>query len=105
MPPKKLTPRTDVDRRVLQLISQVVAQGKLTEAEVFEKIGIAKGNLPGYKYGRVSFTIAQVIAICKLTGASADWVFNLSAIQSRNLASKGPIERIEEALAELKGHR
>lgn len=64
---------------MLKLMEYSVEEGLAENSSDFmEKIGNTKYNLAHVKNGRQGFTKAQILKACKLTGASADFVFGLT---------------------------
>ncbi len=65
-----------------------------------EHIGFNNANMWKVKRGKNKFTVDQIEAACRITGASADYVFGLTATMMRKPARR-PIDQIREAVQTL----
>lgn len=90
------------NRRGLDLLADAKAKEIVkTDKEFCEKVHILQANLVLVKAGSRSFTIDQLMAIAKLTGASMDYICGkTSVVQPR--AEKSVIELLQDAISKLK---
>lgn len=90
------------DKRMLQLMEWAI-QNKVAGSakEYFEAIGFAPTNITNVKNGKQGFTRDQVEKACRLTGASADWILNLSEGMFRTEVQKSPVQLLREVTAQI----
>jgi hypothetical protein len=100
MPQKKLF---ITDQRMLKLMEWSINAGiAKDETHYCEKIKFARNCLVNVKKGRQSFTKAQILNACLLTGASADYIFGFTNSIKRS-GSKQPIDMLREAVMAVEG--
>lgn len=71
-----------------------------SEKEYMEMIGFTATNISNVKQGRQGFGKDHILNACRLTGASADYIFGLTSTMMRK-ENKNPIEMIKEAVRAL----
>lgn len=87
---------------MLKLMEYAINTGIVkNKSAYFELIGFAYNSYKKVTDGVQSFTKEQIFNACKLTGASADWMFGFSDEMKRK-PSKSAITRLEEIVIELK---
>lgn len=96
--------RNDINKRMLQLMEYYLSNHKdFTETAYLERIGFSRYNINNVRSSRQSFTLDHVREACLFTGADANWILGLPKSKMlRNTVSSSPIDRIEEAVQELK---
>jgi hypothetical protein len=80
------------DDRMLQLMEWAIRKGIAQgETDYLEKIDFARNSMPKVRQGIQGFTKIHILNACKLTGASADWIFGLT----NNMMRKPPARAID----------
>lgn len=97
------------DERMLKLMTWAIDKGIAdTETEYLEAISFPRTNISNVRRGVQSFTKEHILNACRLTGASADYVFGFSTVISRK-PSKSAIQTLKEAVigieSELKSRK
>ena len=96
--PKKLFISDD---RMLQLMEWAIRKGIADgETDYLDKIDFARNSMPKVRQGIQGFTKIHIQNACKLTGASADWIFGFTNIMMRK-PSTDPIEFLKEAVVSI----
>ena len=86
------------DERMLQLKDWALENGFAdTESEYWEKIDFARTSISNVKAKTQSFRHYHIYNACKLTGASADYIFGLTNNLLRKQETK-PIELLKQAV-------
>lgn len=70
------------NRRCLEVIDRFKEDEDLIYKEFCVKTNIHKSQISHVRTGNRSFTLEQVIAICRATNVSADWILGLSSNKS-----------------------
>jgi len=87
--PKKLF---IADERMLQLMEWAVQKGIVeTETEYWERIKFGRTSISNVKQGTQGFRNYHILNACKLTGASADYIFGFT----NSMLRKAPIKAID----------
>lgn len=94
---------------MLQLMNWAIEDGLAkSQNDYLEKIGFTRTNISNTRRGKQGFRKEHILNACKLTGASADWIFGFTNTRLRKPARK-PVELLREAVrsveAELKSKR
>ena len=93
--PKKLF---IADERMLQLMEYAVEKGIVeSSAEYWEKIDFARTSISNVKQGTQGFRNYHIYNACKLTGASADYIFGFTNVMFRKAPVK-PIDLLKQAV-------
>lgn len=72
------------DERMLQLMEWAIGQGIVaTETEYWEKIDFARTSISNVKQGTQGFRTYHILNACRLTGASADYIFGFTNVITR----------------------
>lgn len=91
--------------RMLSLLETMVSDGKArNQGDALEQIGMHPANLRKIKNGANKFTVEQIEAACRITGASADYVFGYS-IQMMRKEPRSPVDMLKAALQILEGRK
>jgi hypothetical protein len=86
------------DQRMLQLMEWAVKNEIVSgETQYLEQIEFARNSIVKVREGSQGFTKHHILNACKLTGASADWIFGLTNDMMRK-APKKPIEFLKQAV-------
>lgn len=90
------------DERMLQLMNYVVnvVNNYGSEDEFMRAIDFAPTNISNVRQGRQRFKKDHIENACKITGASADYIFGFTNTMMRK-ESKDPIEMIKLAVSAL----
>ena len=80
-----------------------------TESAYLELIDFPRTNIRNVRIGHQSFTKEHILKACKVTGASADYIFGFTNVIARKRPEK-PMEQMKLALHALElemrnGHR
>lgn len=92
------------DERMFNVADYVVknkVKGIKSYSAFAASIDMHQASLANVKNGRQSFTHDHILTACKKYNISADYLYGLSTDMFRKPATS-PIEKIEQALAELK---
>lgn len=91
---------------MLKLMEHAVNNLKLSTSEwkYMEMIGVAPTNLSNIRKGRQGFSKDHIENACRLTGASADYIFGFTPHMLRK-EIKDPIEAIKQAVTALEEKR
>ncbi|GEO08704.1 hypothetical protein [Segetibacter aerophilus] len=73
-----------------------------SDKEWCEHIGILQTNLNGYKNGTRSFTIEQLLKVCKMHSTTMDYLCGLTNQKAKQGAQLGAVQLIEEGLRMIK---
>jgi hypothetical protein len=86
------------NERMLQLmdwaINEEIAEN---ETRYLEAIGFPRTNISNVREGIQSFTKDHIMKACKLTGASADYIFGFTTNMKRKPESK-PLDALKQAV-------
>lgn len=83
---------------MLQLVAWSLNNGIAdTEGEFYEKIGFTRNNISLVRSGATSFTKEHILEACKITGASADYIFGFTNVMQRKKPAKA-MELLKEAV-------
>jgi len=93
------------NKRILELLEEYQTTHQLTLKDTWEKAGLNPANAAAQKSGKAGFTIEAMLTVCKMTGASADWVLGMSKTKYLESKDKDPIKVIKAALKELEAGR
>lgn len=86
---------------MLALMEWAVANGiAKNESQYLEKIGFPRTNIRNIRINHQGFTRDHIYEACKLTGASADYIFGFTNVRSRQTPSN-PIVQLKEAVAAI----
>lgn len=86
------------DQRMLTLMAWAIDKGIAdTETEYLEKIGFSRTNMSNVRKGMQGFTKEHIYTACKLTGASADYIFGFTNLIKRK-PSKSSIELLKDVV-------
>lgn len=92
------------DERMFRVADYVVKnkiKGIKSYSAWAEAIGMHQSVIASIKSGRQSCTVEHILATCKQFNISADYIYGLTSDMFRKAATN-PIEKMEQALAELK---
>jgi hypothetical protein len=90
------------DKRMIQLMEWAVRNNIApTESEYLEKIGFTRTNLSNIKKGIQGFTRDHIRNACILTGASADWILDITETMFRKAPASSPVQTLRQAVAEI----
>lgn len=96
--PKKLF---ITNERMLQLVAWSIDNGIAdTETEFYEKIGFTRNNISLVRSGATSFTKEHILEACKITGASADYIFGFTNTMQRKKPTRA-MELLKEAVSAI----
>lgn len=86
------------DERMLMLMEWALQKGIVdTETEYWEKIGFARTSISNVKQGTQGFRNYHIHNACKLTGASADYIFGFTNVIERK-RSPEPFQMLKQAV-------
>lgn len=86
------------DVRMLDLMAWAVRENKVAnETEYMEKIGFPRTNISNVRRGTQSFTKEHILNACKLTGASADYIFGFNSSLKRK-QERNPLDQLKDAV-------
>jgi len=87
------------DERIFKLIEWSIGQGiARNETEFLKMIAFPRTNISNVRSGIQHFTRDHIYNACKLTGASADYIFGFTSQMLRKPA-KNALEMLKEAVA------
>lgn len=90
------------DERMLMLMEWAIQKGIVdNETEYWERIGFARTSISNVRAGTQGFRTYHILNACRLTGASADYIFGLTNVIERKTAAQ-PIHLLEQAVAAIK---
>jgi hypothetical protein len=94
MPPKLFIS----DQRMLQLMDWAI-KNKIANGEThyMELIDFQRNSIVKVRKGLQGFRKNHILNACKLTGASADWIFGLTNVMMRKNPGK-PLELLKQAV-------
>lgn len=67
------------------------------ESEFYEMIGYTRNNISSIRSGTTSFTKEHILEACRITGASADYIFGFTNSMQRKKPARS-IELLKEAV-------
>lgn len=83
---------------MLDLMEYAVKKGIAeNDSQYFEMIRFPRNNISNIRAGKLSFTREQILNACKLTGASADYIFGFTNSMMRKEPTK-PIDMLKQAV-------
>lgn len=86
------------DERMLKLMEWAVAEGIVsTETEYWEKIKFGRTSISNVRAGTQGFRNYHIMNACKLTGASADYIFGFTNVITRKKAPE-PYALLKQAV-------
>jgi hypothetical protein len=86
------------NERMLKLMDWAVSEDlAIDNADFLEKIGFTRTNIYKVKAGTNGFTNEQIWNACKLTGASADYIFGFTNSMMRKQPAKG-VDLLKQAV-------
>lgn len=86
------------DERMLQLMEWAVGQGIVaTETEYWEKIEFGRTSISNVRAGTQGFRNYHILNACRLTGASADYIFGFTNVITRK-KSPEPYALLKQAV-------
>jgi hypothetical protein len=89
------------DYRMLELIDWAMEQDIVTSvAHFLRQIGIRPTKTDDFRKGKASFTKEHILKACKLTGASADYIFGFTEKVTRD-KDVPAIEKLKSAVREV----
>lgn len=68
------------------------------ETEYYEMIGFTRNNISLVRQGIASFTKEHILEACRITGASADYIFGFTNTMQRKKPAKA-MDLLKEAVA------
>lgn len=89
------------DKRMLLLMEWAIKDGvAIHESDYLQKINFPRTNISNVRKGRLSFNKEHIHNACKLTGASADYIYGFTHTILRK-ENKNPLEMIKQAVMAL----
>jgi len=86
------------DQRMLKLMEWAVQENLVrTETQYLEAIGFPRTNISNVRKGLQSFTKEHILNACKLTGASADYIFGFQT-SHRRVPVRNTIDLLKDAV-------
>lgn len=87
------------DERMLLLMEWAIQKGIVdTETEYWERIEFARTSISNVRSGTQGFRTYHILNACRLTGASADYIFGFTNVIERK-TSPQPMNLLKQAVA------
>lgn len=91
--------------RMIALIEEMIIKDiAKNQGDALEQIGLNPANFRKIRSGANKFTVDQIDSACRITGASADYIFGYTNHMMRK-EPRTPVEMIKAALQMLEGKK